>query len=133
MIGAPLARCSARARSTARCWPGRCCSLEARFLSKYDNLLVSHADRSRIVAKADRARIMVDAREIVGTVLVDGFAGGTWKIHRKDGRAVLAVAPFARLARGEAAALTEEGERLLAFTDADASAREVRIGMARRS
>ena len=54
---------------------------------------------------------MVDAREIVGTVLVDGFAGVTWKIHRKDGRAVLAVAPFARLARGEAAALTEEADR----------------------
>jgi winged helix DNA-binding protein len=104
-----------------------------RFLPEYDNLLVSHADRSRIVAKADRGRITVDAREIVGTVLVDGFAGGTWKIHRKGGRAVLAVAPFARLPRREAAALAEEGERLLAFTDADASAREVRIGMARRS
>ena len=84
------------------------------------------------MAKADRGRITVDAREIVGTVLVDGFAGGTWKIHRKGGRAVLAVAPFARLPRREAAALAEEGERLLAFTDADASAREVRIGMARR-
>ena len=103
-----------------------------RFLPEYDNLLVSHADRSRIVAKADRGRITVDAREIVGTVLVDGFAGGTWKVHRKGGRVVLAVAPFARLPRREAAALAEEGERLLAFTDADASAREVRIGMARR-
>ena len=103
-----------------------------RFLPEYDNLLVSHADRSRIVAKADRARIMVDAREIVGTVLVDGFAGGTWKIHRKGGRAVLAVAPFARLARGEAAALVEEGERLLVLTDGDASSREVRIAKVRR-
>ena len=70
-----------------------------RFLPEYDNLLVSHADRSRIVADADRGRITVDGREIVGTVLVGGFAGGTWKIHRKGGRAVLAVAPFARLAR----------------------------------
>ena len=104
-----------------------------RFLPEYDNLLVSHADRSRIVAKADRARIMVDAREIVGTVLVDGFAGGTWKIHRKGGRALLAVAPFARVARAQAAAMAEEGERLLAFTDGDASAREVRIGAARRA
>jgi len=103
-----------------------------RFLPEYDNLLVSHADRSRIVANADRGRITVDAREIVGTVLVDGFAGGAWKIHRKGGRAVLAVAPFARLARGEAAALVEEGERLLVFTDGDASAREVRIAKVRR-
>jgi hypothetical protein len=45
---------------------------------------------------------------------------------------VLAVAPFACLARAEAAALAEEGERLLAFTDGDASAREVRIGAVRR-
>jgi hypothetical protein len=112
--------------------PGPDIPAPPRFLPEYDNLLVSHADRSRIVAKADRGRITVDAREIVGTVLVDGFAGGTWKVHRKGGRAVLAVAPFARLARGEGAALTEEGERLLAFTDGDASAREVRIGMARR-
>ena len=59
-------------------------------------------------------------------------ARGTWKIRRKGGRAVLAVAPFARLARGEAAALAEEGELLLVFTDGDASAREVRIGAARR-
>jgi hypothetical protein len=85
------------------------------------NLLVSHADRSRVVAEADRGRITMDGREIVGTLLVDGFAGGTWKIHRKGGRAVLAVAPFARLARAEAAALAEEGERLLAFTDSEAA------------
>jgi hypothetical protein len=104
-----------------------------RFLPEYDNLLVSHADRSRVVAEADRGRITVDGREIVGTVLVDGFAGGTWKIHRKGGRAVLTVAPFARLARAEAAALAEEGERLLAFTDGDASVREVRLGAARRA
>ena len=103
-----------------------------RFLPEYDNLLVSHADRSRIVADADRGRITLDGRKIVGTVLISGFAGGTWKIHRKGGRAVLAVAPFARLGRGDALALTEEGERLLAFTDGNASAREVRIGAARR-
>jgi len=104
-----------------------------RFLPEYDNLMVAHADRSGVVAEADRGRITVDGREIVGTVLVDGFAGGTWKIHRKGGRALLAVAPFARLARTQAAALAEEGERLLAFTDGEASAREVRIGAARRA
>jgi hypothetical protein len=104
-----------------------------RFLPEYDNLLVSHADRSRVVAEADRGRITLDGREIVGTVLVDGFAGGTWKIHRKGGRALLAVAPFARLARTQVAAMAEEGERLLAFTDGDASAREVRIGATRRA
>jgi hypothetical protein len=103
-----------------------------RFLPEYDNLLVSHADRSRVVADADRGRITMDGREIVGTVLVGGFARGTWKIRRKGGRAVLAVAPFEQLARAEATVMAEEGERLLAFTDPEASARDVRIGGARR-
>jgi hypothetical protein len=103
-----------------------------RFLPEYDNLLVSHADRSRVVAVADRGRITLDGRKIVGTVLIGGFAGATWKVHRTGGRAVLTVAPFARLARAEATTLAEEGERLLVFTDGNASAREVRIGAARR-
>jgi hypothetical protein len=84
------------------------------------------------VAAAHRGRLTLDGREIVGTVLVDGFARGTWKIHRKGGRAVLAVAPFEPLAAGEVSAVEEEGERLLQFTDPDAARRELRLGAARR-
>ena len=99
-----------------------------RFLPEYDNLFVAHADRSRVVADADRGRLMLDGRQIVGTVLVDGFARGTWKIKRTGGRSVLEVAPFRRMTAGEAAAVGQEAERLLEFTDAGVAAREVRIG-----
>lgn len=99
-----------------------------RFLPEYDNLFVSHADRSRVVAEPDRGRLILDGRQIVGTVLVDGFARGTWKIRRTGGRAVLEVAPFRRMTAGEAAAVGQEAERLLEFTDAGVAAREVRIG-----
>ena len=73
---------------------------------------------------------MLDGRQIVGTVLVDGFARGTWKIKRTGGRAVLEVAPFRRMTAGEAAAVGQEAERLLEFTDEGVAAREVRIGAA---
>ena len=99
-----------------------------RFLPEYDNLFVAHADRSRVVAEPDRGRLILDGRQIVGTVLVDGFARGTWKIRRTGGRAVLEVAPFRRMTAGEAAAVGQEAERLLEFTDAGVAAREVRIG-----
>ena len=49
----------------------------------------------------------------MGTLLVDGFYRGTWRIVRHGGRARLRVEPFRRLARHEADALTEEGARLL--------------------
>ncbi len=104
-----------------------------RFLPEYDNLLVGHADRSRVVADAHRGRLLLTGREIVGTLLVEGFAGGTWKIHRKRGRAVLAVAPFKRLPAAAAAAVRDEGERLLEFTDPDTAAREVRLEVLRRA
>lgn len=99
-----------------------------RFLPEYDNLFVAHADRSRVVGEPDRGRLILDGRQIVGTVLVDGFARGTWKIRRTGGRAVLEVAPFRRMTAGEAAAVGQEAERLLEFTDAGVAAREVRIG-----
>jgi DNA glycosylase AlkZ-like len=62
-----------------------------------------------------------------GTVLVDGFWQATWKITREKGAALLRVEPFTRLAPGQAAAVAEEGARLLAFAAADAGARDVHV------
>ena len=46
-----------------------------RFLPEYDNALVSHADRRRIIAPEHRERVFTK-----GTLLVDGFVRGTWKL-----------------------------------------------------
>lgn len=62
-----------------------------------------------------------------GTVLVDGFWRGTWKITRRRGAATLHVEPFARLSGEDAAAVTAEGSRLLAFTTAGAGQHDVRL------
>lgn len=99
----------------------------ARFMAEWDNVLLSHKDRSRIVAEAHRGRVYTVNGVMPGTVLVDGFVAGTWRMERHRGSAVLRVEPFAPLAADDEAALAAEGERLLGFAAADTPAREVRF------
>lgn len=98
-----------------------------RFLPYYDNVLLGHADRTRIVPDKPRAPMFPDYDWNLGSVLVDGFFRGQWKIDRSEGRATLEVEVTKRLSKRHAAAVTAEGRRMLEFTDADANAREVRV------
>jgi hypothetical protein len=93
-----------------------------RFLPEYDNLLLSHADRGRVIADEHRTRVFT-----LGSLLVDGFVRGTWRITRRNGTATLEVELFERLARRDAEAVTEEGTRLLAFAAGDADRLDVRL------
>ncbi|MDP9282297.1 MAG: winged helix DNA-binding domain-containing protein, partial [Chloroflexota bacterium] len=92
-----------------------------RFLPQYDNVFLSHDDRSRIVRDDLRwsQRSVMEGR--FGTVLIDGFIGATWKIIRDDGTAILRIETVAPLGRKDMDAVAVEGERLLTFTDPDAS------------
>jgi hypothetical protein len=77
-----------------------------RFLPVYDNAILAHDDRSRILADGYPPRIAD-----FPTVLVDGFACATWTIN--DGR--LKVRYFADVTARDRAAVDAEGERLVAF------------------
>lgn len=98
-----------------------------RFVGDFDNLLLSHADRTRVLADAHRPRVMTANGIIRGTVLVDGFVGGTWAFERGKGAAAVVVTPFAKLGAADRDALAAAGERLLAASDPDAERREVRF------
>jgi len=97
-----------------------------RFLPEYDNVALSHADRTRIVPEA-AARL---ASRVMGVgdavVLVDGFGAATWRLLRERDAATLRIRPFEQLDDGDAAAVTEEGGRLLGLLAGDAATREVR-------
>ena len=80
-----------------------------RFLSRWDELLIAHADRGRVLPVEHAVRKLVLGG--APTVLVDGFVAGTWKL---DGRRVV-VEPFAPLPRTAKRELGEEAERLGAF------------------
>ncbi|MEN3538393.1 winged helix DNA-binding domain-containing protein [Microbispora sp. ZYX-F-249] len=86
-----------------------------RFLPAFDNLLLGHADRSRVIGDADRRRVMPGAAMVLPTFLVDGFVHGSWSV--KDG--TLRLVPFRALGAAEACAVTEEAGRLLPFLGAE--------------
>ncbi len=86
-----------------------------RFLAEFDNVLLAHIDRTRIVGALPTTRFITVNGLVLGTILVDGFVTGTWKIARERGAATLHVSPFTPLAPPDRLALTEEGARLLAF------------------
>ena len=86
-----------------------------RFVAAFDNLILSHADRSRVIAAEHRRAIASRNGMVPATFLVDGFVRGTWKVVRERGEATLEIEPFEHLRKQDREALTEEGERLLEF------------------
>jgi len=98
-----------------------------RFLPEYDNLLLSHQDRTRVVAAAHRARVFLPGLRVSATFLVDGFVGGGWAIERAKQAATLVMTPFEPLTKQSRDALVEEADRLVRFVEADARTFAVRF------
>jgi Winged helix DNA-binding domain len=95
-----------------------------RFLPEYDNVLLSHADRSRFVSERPRAALSrVDGR-IHGSVLFDGFLCGVWRLDRQQ---ELVVSHVVRLPKRATAAIAAEGRRYLRFLGADVDVRFVAV------
>jgi len=98
-----------------------------RFLPEFDNALLSHDDRTRIIADEHRKSAFTTNLQVVGTFLVDGFVAGTWKAMRKTKSATLTLKPLASPPKKTMAALETEGEALLKFLEPDASTSAVRM------
>lgn len=100
-----------------------------RFLYDFDNLLLSYADRSRVITGGHGHSNYRAQRTIPQILLVDGFTAGDWSIERTRDAATLTVRPYDRpFPAADAAQIAAEGRALLAFTDPDASTREVAFG-----
>lgn len=94
----------------------------ARFIPEYDNLLLSHADRSRVITEPDLTRVFSK-----GGVLVDGFAVGAWKISKAKGSAALEVELFRKTTKAEQRSIQIEGAQLLQFAAHDAKQSALRF------
>jgi hypothetical protein len=86
----------------------------ARMVAEFDNLLLSHADRERVVGREELKAVISINGIVRGTVLIDGFVGGTWAFERGRGVAAVRVESFGSLRRADRDTLTEQGARLLA-------------------
>ena len=96
-----------------------------RFLPVFDNVLLSHADRGRILSETHRKMLFGTAALLEGSLLVDGFVEAKWKIVQEPGRAVLSVQPFAALSKRDRAAISGEGVELLRFALPPAEIQEI--------
>jgi hypothetical protein len=85
------------------------------FLPEFDNAVLGHADRSRILHPGDRQLVMPGWSIVRPTVLVDGFVAATWE--RKGPR--IEIAPFRPLAPTDRSAVEAEAARLIDFVAPD--------------
>jgi hypothetical protein len=85
-----------------------------RLVAPFDNLLLSHANRTRVISDEHRKRLFSGKNGVFpGTVLVDGFIAGTWELVGKGETTGLRVQPYVRLKRDVLDAMVSEGNRLL--------------------
>lgn len=96
-----------------------------RFLPEYDNITLSHEDRTRVLA-GQGPGLPFPTGSWVGTLLVDGFYRANWKVEG----AVLTIDRFTPAAGdpdGTRAAIDAEGRRLLEFVSAGQDGHDVRF------
>jgi Winged helix DNA-binding domain len=107
--------------------PGPDVPAPVRLVAEFDNLILSHADRARVISEPNRQRMFTRNGIFPGTVLVDGFVVGMWRLARSRGVARLIIEMFETVGAGDRDAIVAEGEHLLAFAAPDASARDIRF------
>ncbi|MEU1513117.1 winged helix DNA-binding domain-containing protein [Streptomyces sp. NPDC005811] len=95
----------------------------ARFLPDFDNVVLSYADRSRIVPELLRKNLFLRNGIVPGSILVDGMVAGLW---RADG-GLVTISPFRPLAAQEIAELDTEGRKLAGFLAAAGETPDVRF------
>jgi hypothetical protein len=98
-----------------------------RLVAEFDNLILSHADRSRIISEQGRSRLFTRNGIFPGTVLIDGFAAGIWRVTRSRGTATVTIEPFEPIRMGDRDAVVAEAQRLLEFAAPDTPAHDVRF------
>jgi hypothetical protein len=103
-----------------------------RFLYDFDNILLSHADRSRVLS--DDAGVLGAVKDLAvkngvlpSFLLIDGFVGATWSLVRDRRTVSLTIRPFAPIDGPQRHELEREAAALLAFSAPDAETTDFRI------
>ncbi len=117
--------------------PGASAPAPLALVAEFDNLVLGHADRTRVVDDVRRRAITTVNGQVPGTVLVDGYVAATWKVRRSgprqattpDAAAYLDVTPLGHVfTPTQRAALEERGDELLRFVAPEATERVVAVG-----
>jgi hypothetical protein len=99
--------------------PGEDAPAPPRLVAEFDNLILSHAERSRVIGPGATKKIYTANGIIPGTVLIDGFVAGMWRLDRRRDAAAMTIELFGRDgppgSGAERDALAAEAGRVLAF------------------
>ena len=98
-----------------------------RFLPEFDNVLLSHADRRRILP-AGTLSLLSLGNGLKPALLVDGFVAGSWRLRRIRRSVTLEVRPFDPLGPRAREQVEGEGRQLLAFAAPKAERTAIAIG-----
>jgi Winged helix DNA-binding domain len=116
--------------------PGASVPAPARLVAEFDNLVLSHADRSRILSAENAKRLYTVNGVIPGAVLIDGFVAGMWRLAAGRALTTLGIELFGPAGgqpagewppAGEREGLIGEAERVLEFC-APGTAHHIRFG-----
>ena len=95
-----------------------------RLLGEFDNLVLAHADRTRVIADRHRGGLTSKNLRVRATVLVDGTVAAFWRMDKK---ATVVIEPLRGLKAGERKAIEAEAKALAAFAEPGAKERTVRF------
>lgn len=101
-----------------------------RFLPEYDNILLGHQDRSRVMNREHKTPLFPGNGGRLGSILLDGRFDGGWRLVPNGDRAGLEIELLAEPSRADRQALVEEGVRLLAFAAGERATSEVHVTIA---
>jgi len=104
--------------------PGGDIPAPVRLVAEFDNLVLSHAERSRVISAEATRRLYAINGVIPGAVLIDGFVAGMWRLARSREKATVTIELFGPARERDA--LAAEAERVLAFA-APGAARDTRF------
>ncbi|HEY1538899.1 MAG TPA: winged helix DNA-binding domain-containing protein [Solirubrobacteraceae bacterium] len=99
-----------------------------RFLPEFDNLVLAHDDRTRLIADEHRPLMTTKNLRVKATFLVDGAVAGIWTIEVKRQVVTLRLQPFGKLTKRVVKELEAEGDALARFAEPDAKDWVVAVG-----
>lgn len=98
-----------------------------RLLGPFDQMILSFADRTRVISDEYRKRVITQNGLVKGTLLVGGQVRGFWELRKERKAAVLELSPFEKLPKRDLGALESAAGQLVTWAEPAAETREVRI------
>jgi hypothetical protein len=98
-----------------------------RFLADFDNVLLSHADRSRFISDEDRVTMTYAQGPFPGMLMLDGSAVGQWHLVRVSGGVTMVLRLARKLSAQDEAAVRSEADAMLRFYVPHTEVRSVQV------